>query len=172
MEELSDAFINVVKNITDPAWSLIWALGLLVGTLWTANILIRLSKSRVPGNQPVSTGEFFAVLFVAAMLSHYSGWISSVSNSMGLGDASFGPISYVSSSGDLGRFAEVINAAMTFASLMGGIYGFKGLLLLRKSASGGGQGKDLVGKAVVHIIFGGLLVRIAEFISAAAESAN
>ncbi|WP_145557957.1 conjugal transfer protein TraQ [Yersinia aldovae] len=174
MEELSSAFVKFVTNITGPAWTLLWTLGLLIALILTARIFSRAAQGiTVPGRASVTGGEVISVLIISALLANYSGWISTVSNSVGLGDATYGQISYIDNGGSLGKFAAVINSAMTFASLMGGIYGFKGLLLLHKSASGGGgQGQDLIWKAITHIIFGGLLVRIAQFMSIASNTVS
>ncbi len=166
MQELSDVFVKFVNNITGPAWALLWVLGMLVATFWVVSIFSRTVRgAKMAGVQPVTGMEVIAVILIASLLAHYSGWITNVSQTLGLESASFGLISYVDPGGSLGKFADVINASMTFASLMGGVYGFKGLMLFHKHCSGGGQGRDLLGQAFVHILFGGILVRISQFIS-------
>jgi hypothetical protein len=54
--------------------------------------------------------------------------------------------------------------------MMGGLFGMKGLYLLKQKTSGEGKTGDLGMQAVTHIIGGGFLVQIAQLLSAFANS--
>lgn len=174
MGGLEDAFVNFVSDVAPAVWGLLWVVGAAAAFIWVASVFTRAWRgTAVPGAASVSIGEILAVLILSALLANYAGTLNTFSHSIGLGDANFGPISYISESSALGRFSAVINSAMTFAAMMGGIYGMKGLFLIYRQYSGeGNQGKDLAYKGLVHFISGGLLVQIAAVISNAANSAG
>jgi len=140
-----DAFVNFVSDVTPAVWNLLWAVGAATAFIWVSSMVVRLWRgTAVPGAPTVAGGELVAVLVLSALIANYAGTLHTLSHSIGLPDANFGPISYVSESSSLGKFAKVINSAMTFAAMMGGIYGMKGLFLMHRQYSGeGNQGKDL-----------------------------
>lgn len=170
MEEMSVAFINLINNITTPFWSLIWAIGGTMGLVWIISLGFKMKRGTAPGAPSVSAGEIFGVLLISALIANYGSWVNAFSQSAGLGDVSFGVLSYVDEGGNLGKFAGVVNAALTFVSMMGGLFGMKGLYLLKQKASGESKSGDLSLQAVIHIIGGGFLVRIAQLLSAFANS--
>ncbi|MEQ1966197.1 conjugal transfer protein TraQ [Xenorhabdus nematophila] len=173
MQEFSNVFVNVIENISSPFWEFLWVLGFFIAFIWSANIIWRYWRGNIiPGATVVSIAELLSVMIISSLLANYSSFLNTISHSLGLGDADFSPIAYIDEGGDLGSIASIINSAMTFAALMGGVYGIKGLILLYKSVNGqSGSGQDFVWKSVVHIVFGGLLVQISNFISAAANTA-
>lgn len=170
MEEMSVAFINLINNITVPFWSLLWAIGGTMGVVWIISLGFKMKRGTVPGAPAVSAGEIFGVLVIAAFIANYGSWLNSISQSAGLGEVSFGVLSYVDEGGNLGKFAGVINAALTFVSMMGGLFGMKGLYLFKQKVSGEGKSGDLSLQAIIHIIGGGFLVQIAQLFSAFANS--
>jgi hypothetical protein len=170
MEELSVAFINLINNITAPFWSLLWAIGGTLSLVWIVSLGIKMKRGTAPGAPSVSAGEIFGVLIIASLIANYGSWLSAFSQSAGMGDITFGVLSYVDEGGNLGKFAGIINAALTFVSMMGGLFGMKGLYLLKQKASGEGKSGDLSMQAIVHIIGGGFLVQIAQLLSAFANS--
>lgn len=170
MSELSIAFINLINNITAPFWALIWAISSLLSLFWLYSLGLKMARSAVPGTTPVSLGEIAGVLFVVTLLASYSGTLNALSHSAGYGDIDFGIISYVDEGGQLGEFAGVINAALTFASLMGGVFGLKGLYLLRLKAQGENRGGDLGLQGAIHIFGGGALVQLANIFTSFSQS--
>lgn len=170
MEELSVAFINLINNIAEPFWILLFAIAAFLGLLWTIGVAVKMRRSTVPGATPVSMGEIAGVMIVAAFLSHYSSMLGAFSSSLGMGEITFGVISYADEGGDLGEFAGVINAALTFVMMMGGVFGIKGFYLLKQKVSGESKSGDLALQAFIHVFAGGLLVRIAQLLSALANS--
>lgn len=170
MEEMSVAFINLINNTTVPFWGLLWAMGGAMSVIWIISLGFKMKRGTAPGASAVSAGEIFGVLVIAAFIANYPSWLSAISQSAGLGEVSFGVLSYVDEGGKLGKFAGVINTALTFASMMGGLFGMKGLYLLKQKVSGEGKSGDLSLQAIIHIISGGFLVQIAQLLSALANS--
>lgn len=170
MEELSVAFINLINNVSAPFWALIWVISLLIAFLWLYSLALKMMRSTTPGAAPISLGEVAGVLFLSTLVAQYAGTLGAISNSMGLGDVSFAPISYVQQDGNLGQFADVINAALTFVAMMGGLFGLKGIFTLRQKVIGENKGGDLAAQAAIQIIGGGLLVQISQLLSSFAES--
>lgn len=170
MEEMSVAFIYLINNITEPFWHLLGAIGVTVSLIWVVGLGFKMKRGTAPGATAVTPGEIIGVLVIASFIGNYASWLSSFSQSAGLGDISFGVLSYVDEGGNLGKFAGVINAALTFVSMMGGLFGMKGLYLLKQKTSGEGKTGDLGMQAVTHIIGGGFLVQIAQLLSAFANS--
>ena len=103
MEEMSVAFINLINNITVPFWSLLWAIGGAMGTVWIISLGLKMKRGTAPGAPAVTPGEIFGVLAIAAFIANYGSWIGAFSNSAGLGDVSFGMLSYVDEGGNLGK---------------------------------------------------------------------
>src|SRR5476649_1112685 len=111
MEEMSVAFINLINNITVPFWGLLWSIGGTMGVVWIISLGFKMKRGTAPGAPAVSAGEIFGVLVIAAFIANYASWLGAISQSAGLGEVSFGVLSYVDEGGNLGKFAGVINAA-------------------------------------------------------------
>jgi hypothetical protein len=95
--------------------------------------------------------------------------INATWNSMGTGTISYGPISY-DGAADFGVFAAAINAVLTLASIAGGYFFFRGVLLLRRATVAGHSSHgadDLVWRAVTHMLGGACLVQVTKVIDAA-----
>src|SRR4051812_15396221 len=93
--DISAMLISFSKDITAAMWRLLWLLGALVGTLYVGGALLRMSRaSRLPGQQPVSTGDILPIILIGAMLLNLRVFINSAWNSLGPGTISYGPVGY------------------------------------------------------------------------------
>ena len=165
--DISSMLISFSRDITASVWKLLWVLGALVGTIYVGSALLRMSRaSRLPGQQPVTLGDILPVILVGALLLNLSIFINKAWNSMASGTVSYGPVAYAQAA-EFGKFADAINAVLTLASLAGGCYFFKGVILLKRAAMEGqsSQGADdSVWRALTHMLGGCLLVQIADTI--------
>ncbi|MES2264678.1 MAG: conjugal transfer protein TraQ [Pseudomonadota bacterium] len=159
--------INLARDVPEAMWKLLWALGMLVGTLYCGNALLRMSRaSRLPGQSPVTMGEILPVMIIGGLMFNLNNFINATWNSMGTGTVSYDAISYATSA-DFGKFADAINAVLTLASVAGGCYFFKGVLLLKRATADGQSShgaEDLVWRAITHMLGGSLLVQIPDTI--------
>lgn len=168
--DLTTMLVNL-GGLAAPLWRLLWAIAALAGTLYMGNMLMKMSRaSRFPDQAHVFTfGELVGVSIVAACMVNLSKLINAAWNSMGTGTVTFGPISY-GGAAEFGVFAAAINAVLTLASIAGGYFFFKGLLLWRRANVSGHSSHgadDLVWRAVTHMFGGAALVQIARMIDAA-----
>lgn len=170
MEELSVAFVNFINGLAAPFWTMLWAICALVGFLWLYFLALKMVRSTAPGATPISLGEVIGVIILATLVTNYASTLNAFSESVGMGDISFGVIAYVDQGGRLGKFSQVINAALTFAAMMGGVFGIKGLFLLWKKVKGENSGGDLALQGLIHIVAGGFLVQIAKLLQSLTES--
>lgn len=165
--DISTMLINFSRDMTSAVWKLLWVLGAVVGILYVGSALLRMSRaSRIPGQQPVTLGDILPVILVGALLLNLSVFINTAWNSLAPGTVSYGPVAYAQAA-EFGKFADAINAVLTLASLAGGCYFFKGLVLLKKASMEGqsSQGADdSVWRALTHMLGGCLLVQIADTI--------
>lgn len=165
--DLSDMIINFAKDVPKALWALLWVLGTVVGTIYVGTSLLRMARaSRLPGQNPVTIGDILPILIIAGIFLNLSIFINKFWNSVATGTITYGPISYANGA-DFGKFAAAINAALSIASVAGGCYFFKGVLLLKKASMEGqsSQGADdSVWRALTHMMGGTLVVQIAETI--------
>lgn len=169
--DLTTMLVNLANGITAPLWRLLWVIGALAGMLYAGHVLMKMMRaSRFPDQAHVITiGDVVGMLMVAACMVNLSVLINATWNSMGAGTVSFGPISY-DGAADFGVFAAAINAVLTLASIAGGYFFFKGVLLLRRATVAGHSSHgadDLVWRAVTHMFGGACLVQVTKVIDAA-----
>ncbi len=159
--------IAFAKEFPAALWKFLWVLGAVVGTVYVGTSLLRMSRaSRLPGQSPVTIGDILPVIIIAGLLLNLPVFINKAWNSVAAGTITYGPIAYARTA-EFGKFAEAINAALSIASVAGGCYFFRGLLLLKKASMEGqsSQGADdSVWRALTHMVGGVLLVQIAETI--------
>ncbi|MEB0221336.1 conjugal transfer protein TraQ [Pseudomonas sp. AB12(2023)] len=167
--DLSQMIVNFASTFAVVFWKLLWAVGLLVGMIFVGASLMKMQRaSRIPGHSPVTFGDILPIIIVGGLLANLSKFINTTWNSFGTGTVSYGPISY-SGAAEFGRFADAINAVLTLASIAGGVFFFKGVLLLKKASMDGqsNQGADdAVWRAITHMVFGSMLVQIPDAIEA------
>lgn len=165
--DISTMLISFSREITVAVWMLLWALGALVGTIYVGSALLRMARaSRLPGQQVVTTGDILPIILLGALLLNLSIFINKACNSIMKGTVSYGPVAYAQAS-EFGKFADAINAVLTLATLAGGCYFFKGVVLLKRAAMEGqsSQGADdSTWRGLTHMLGGCLLVQIAETI--------
>lgn len=173
--DIAEMLIHFAKEFPAVMWRLLWALGALVGILYCGSALLRMARaSRLPGQNPVTVGEIVPVILVGALLLNLRLFINKAWNSMAAGTIDYGPVSYAQAA-EFGKFANAINAVLTIASVAGGCYFFKGLLLLKRAAVEGqsSQGsEDIHWRALAHMIGGCLLVQIADTVERFRQSAH
>jgi hypothetical protein len=169
--DLSTIVTNLATGLRGPFWTLLFALAALIGTIYAISVLWKLVQSNsLPGTPPVSNGEVFAVLVIAAFMLNMSGFLGKVSSSLGMGTISYGAIDYPGAA-SFGQLAPAVNAVLTLAAMGGGLFAFKGILLLKRASSGGGQaGDDTVWSAATHLIGGVLLINIVQLVDALRQS--
>jgi hypothetical protein len=173
--DLAKILVNLSDGLTAPLWRLLWVLGALVGTLLIGHVLLKMVKaSKFPGQHPLTLGEVVLAALVAALMVNLSGVINAAWNSMGSGTTTYGPISY-GGAAPFGQLAPAINAVLTLASISGGYFFFKGLLVLKKATLGGESshhGDDAVWRAFTHLLGGACLVQIADVIDRFRQTAG
>lgn len=165
--DISSMLINLARDAASTMWLALWALGELVGTLYCGSALLRISRAnRLPGQPPVTLGEILPVMLVGGLMYNLSIFINTTWNSMGTGTVAYGAVAYATGT-TFGRFAGAINAVLTLASIAGGYFFFKGMVLLKRAVAEGNNsqgGEDIVWRAMVHMLGGSMLVQIAEMI--------
>ncbi len=130
--------------------------------------MIRAHKASQTTGQPMPVGQLVILLLIAGVVTNLSTLLNAASNTVGLGDVSYGPISYAPAS-SLGPLAQIVNACLTLGSIAGGWFAFKGVLLLKRATAdghGGNGGEDVMWRALTHLIFGAMLVNVPKFIDA------
>jgi hypothetical protein len=165
--DLAEMLVTLANDLTEPLWRLLWVVAGLAGLLYFGHVLMKMHRaSRFPGQHSVTLGDVVGVSVVAATMVNLSGFINATWNSMGTGTIAYGPISY-SGAADFGVFADAINAVLTLASIAGGYFFFKGVLLLRRATVAGHTSHgadDVVWRAITHMLGGACLVQIADMI--------
>jgi len=165
--DLAQMLVNLANDLTAPLWRLLWVTAALAGFLYFGHVLMKMHRaSRFPGQHAVTLGDVVSVALVAATMVNLSAFINATWNSMGRGTITYGPISYSGAAG-FGVFAAAINAVLTLASIAGGYFFFKGVLLLRRATAAGHTSHgadDVVWRAVTHMLGGACLVQIADMI--------
>jgi hypothetical protein len=165
--DLAEMLVKLANDLTEPLWRLLWVVAGLAGLLYFGHVLLKMHRaSRFPGQQTVTLGDVVGVSVVAATMVNLSAFINATWNSMGSGTIAYGPISY-SGAADFGVFADAINAVLTLASIAGGYFFFKGVLLLRRATVAGHTSHgadDVVWRAITHMLGGACLVQIADMI--------
>ncbi|MBA5690553.1 conjugal transfer protein TraQ [Rugamonas apoptosis] len=165
--DISAMLVNLARDAAAVMWLALWTMGELVGTLYCGNAVLRMSRAaRLPGQPPVTMGELVPVMLVGGLMYNLSVFINATWNSMGTGTIAYGPVAYATGA-TFGRFADAINAVLTLASIAGGYFFFKGVILLKHSVADGQNpqgGEDIVWRALVHMIGGCMLVQIADMI--------
>ncbi|MET3132768.1 hypothetical protein AAKU55_003048 [Oxalobacteraceae bacterium GrIS 1.11] len=165
--DLSDMIIQFAKDFPAAMWKFLWVLGAVVGTVYVGTALLRMARaSRLPGQSPVTIGDILPVIVIAGLMLNLSTFINKAWNSLAAGTITYGPVAYARAA-EFGKFAGAINAALSIASVAGGCYFFKGLLLLKKASLEGqsSQGADdSVWRALTHMMGVVLIVQIGETI--------
>ncbi|GGM26093.1 conjugal transfer protein TraQ [Pseudomonas asuensis] len=171
--DLAQMITAFAPTFATALWGLLWALGGLLGTVYVGNSLLKMQRSqRFPGQIPVTFGDVLPVILVGGLVANLSRFINATWNTFATGTVSYGAVSY-SGAADFGRFAEAINAVLTLASVAGGVFALRGLVILKKSLMDGQQSQgadDGVWRALTHIVGGAMLVQIAEMIEKFRES--
>ncbi len=170
--DLGQMMIKFASDFNVAMWKLLWSLGMLVGLLYVGSALLKMQRaSRFPGQNPVSFGDILPVIVVGALMWNLSTFLNTTWNTFGVGATTFGPLSYSGAAAIGGKFEPMINAALTLVSIFGGVFFFKGVLLLKKASSGqASQGDDFVWKALTHMLGGAALVNIPKVLEAAQTS--
>jgi uncharacterized protein YneF (UPF0154 family) len=175
--DISTILENMSSSTSAALWTLLWALGQLVGLLTGGFAINRLVKANLDSSKPPLTiGDIIPLLLIGACMINMSSMINSVWNTFGEGTVSFDAISYEPAAG-FGTLSTTINAALTVVAVFGGIFFFKGLLLLKKGAiegqsSNGTHGGDTIGRAITHMIGGSFLINITSILDAFYASAT
>jgi hypothetical protein len=172
--DLAEMVVRFADGFSVAMWRFLFVLGTVVGVLYAGGALLRMQQaSALPGHNPVGFGGVLGVLVVGALLANLSTVIDAVWHSFGTGGTvTYGPVSYEGAA-DFGRLKDAVNAVLTIAGVAGGIFFFRGLLLLKKSCMDGhssSAGEDTVWRAVVHMICGALLVQMPDFFEAVRQS--
>ena len=164
--DLSQALVNLVQNLVQPFWSLIFKLGACFGIWYVISVAFRLAKSHhYPGQQPVGFGEVAMALIFGAVLVNYSGAMNEVSASFGMGTISYAALDYPEAQ-SFGQLAPAVNAVLTLASMAGGAFALKGILLIARANTGGGSysAQDVGWKGATHVIAGAALANVVQVI--------
>lgn len=167
--DLAAMMVKFASELSGVMWRFLWVLGALIGTLYVGGALLRLVRSHsVQGSPPVTVGEIVPVILVGGLMANLSSFINATWNTFSSGAVNYGPIAYEGAA-DFGKFADAINAVLTLASIAGGVFFMKGVMLLKKSAMEGhssGGSEDTTWRALTHMLFGSVLVQIPDAIDA------
>jgi hypothetical protein len=167
--DLASMIIAAAKSLTGVMWLLLWSLGALVGIVYAGSVLRRMQLASIqPGRRPISAGGTLMVLIIGALLFNLSGTIGTVWTTFSVGESNYGAISW-SGAEQFGKFKDAVNAVLTLASVAGGFFCFKGLMLLKKASIDGESSNgadDLIWRAMTHLIAGAGLVHIDKMIDA------
>lgn len=167
--DLGQAVVNAAAGLVGPAWKLLWSLSALVGVLYGGAVMMRAHKASQMMGQPIPASQLVMLFLIAGLITNLSQMLNAASNTVGLGEVSYGPISYAPAA-VLGPLGQVVNACLTLGSIAGGWFAFKGILLLKRATAdgnGGHGGEDVIWRALTHLLFGAMLVNISKFIDAA-----
>jgi hypothetical protein len=171
--DLAQMIVHFASDFSAALWRLIWVIAALVGTLYVGSALMRMVRaSRIPGQNPVTLSDILPIILIGGVLLNLSSFINVVWNSFGHGAVSYGPIAY-SGAAELGRFEEAVNAVLALASVAGGVFFLKGVLLMKKACMQGEASygaEDTIWRSITHMVGGAMLVQIPDFIEACRES--
>ena len=171
--DLASMIIAAANSLTGVIWALLWSLGALLGIVYAGTVLRRMQLASIqPGRRPIYGGGTMMVLIIGALLFNLSGTIGTVWTTFSEGQSNYGAISW-SGAEQFGKFKEAVNAVLTLASLAGGFFCFKGLLLLKKASIDGESSNgadDLIWRALTHLIAGAGLVHVDKMIDAFQET--
>ncbi|ALR07882.1 conjugal transfer protein TraQ (plasmid) [Xylella fastidiosa] len=171
--DLAQMVVHFASDFSVAMWRFLWMLGAVVGILYVGNSLLRMKRAaQLPGQSPVTIGDILPIILIGGLLFNLSQFINATWNSFGTGSMSYGPISY-SGAADFGRFAEAINAVLTIASVAGGVFFFRGVVILKKASMDGQSSHgadDSVWRALTHMVGGAMLVQIPDVIEAFRQS--
>lgn len=167
--DLGQAVVNAAASLVGPAWTLLWSLCGLIGVLYGGAVMMRAHRASQMVGQPMPVSQLVMLFLIAGVITNLSKLLNAASNTVGLGDVSYGPIAYAPAAA-LGPLGQVINACLTLGSIAGGWFAFKGMLLMKRATAdghGGNSGEDIIWRAMTHLFFGATLVNIPKFIDAA-----
>lgn len=168
--DLATMIISAANSLVVVVWQFLWSLAAFVGLWYCGSVLGKMQRASIsPGQNNVSFFSLMPVMIIGAALWNLPVSINTVWNSYGSSTATFGAISY-SGAEDFGKFKDAINAVLTLASMAGGFFFFKGLLLMKKACMEGQSSHgadDTVWRAMTHMVFGCGLVQIPDLIEAA-----
>ncbi len=175
--DISSMVENMSTSTSAALWVLMWALGQLVGLFTGGIALKRLVKANSDSSRPPLTiGDIVPLLLIGACMMNMSSMINNVWTTFGQGDVSFDAISYDPASG-FGALSTTVNAVLTIVAVFGGMFFFKGLMLLKRGSlegqsSNGAQGGDTIARAITHMIGGAFLINITAILDAFYASAS
>lgn len=173
--DLMSMVVSAANNLQTAFWIMLWSIAGLTGLYFGAKTIYAWFKdTQQPGPPQVSNGAKISVFFIGVFLANLPFFIDTTSESIGLTARGYSPISYASTE-RYGLLAQGIDAVLTLATMFGGWFALKGLLLLRSASEQSGRGQhagDSVSKGLGHIVAGALLVQIPGVLEAAAETVN
>lgn len=166
--DLATMVINAATSLIGVFWKFLFIFGGTLGVLYMGISLVKMVRTtHFAAQQPVTLMNIIIVAILGALLVNLDTFINIMLETFGITGSDYGSLSYAES-GDFGKFAEAINAVLTLATMAGGIFFIRGLIILKRATvDGSAQGADDVWRAATHMIGGALLVRNDLFIDAA-----
>ncbi|WP_233468566.1 conjugal transfer protein TraQ [Zooshikella ganghwensis] len=146
-------------------WPLLWALGGLCGIWFSGTTVMRVIRAnRFPGAPMISAKEAIGLMISAALMANLSVFINNFWNSYGSGQTVYGALSYSGAAG-LGQLSAALGAVLTIASVFGGFYFFKGLLMFKNAQVGdSSQSGDQAWRGLGVMLFSSALINIVPMI--------
>lgn len=172
MTDIGTMMVNFAGEFSASLWKLLWAIGMLLGCVYTGKTLMRMIKANtVAGQPPVTLGSIIPILLIGGLMFNLPTFINFMWASVGEGEVSYNAISYKPAQ-NFGVLSEAVNSTLTLTSTFGGVFFIKGLMLLKRATLEGqnSQGSDKVGKSLTHMFGGVCLIQITHIIDAACES--
>ncbi|OWV31242.1 conjugal transfer protein TraQ [Halomonas campaniensis] len=173
--DLMSMVVSAAENLQTAFWLMLWSIAGLIGFIYGGKTILEWVKdTQRPGPPQISNGAKISVFFIGVFLANLPFLINTTSESLGLTARGYSPISYASTE-RYGLLAQGIDAVLTLATMFGGWFALKGLLLLRSASEQSGRGQyagDSVSKGLGHIVAGACLVQIPSVLDAAAETVN
>lgn len=173
--DLMSMVVSAAENLQTAFWLMLWSLSGLVGLIFGAKTIYAWFKdTQQPGPPMVGNGAKFSIFLIGVFLANLPYLINTTTETLGLSARGFSPIAYASTE-RYGLLAQGIDAVLTLATMFGGWFAFKGLLLMRSASEQSGRGQyagDSVSRGLGHLFAGALLVQITGVLDAAAETVN
>lgn len=169
--DLTTMVIKAAADLLAVFWVFLFIFGGTLGVLYMGNSLIKMVRAtHFAAQQPVTLMNIIVVAILGALLVNLDEFINIMLATFGITGSDYAPIAYAET-GDFGKFADAIDAVLTLASMAGGIFFIRGLIILKRATvDNSPQAADDVWRAATHMIGGALLVRNDMFIEAARQT--
>ncbi|HFQ7030023.1 conjugal transfer protein TraQ [Serratia quinivorans] len=171
---IEEAIINFANGGVQPLVKLIFTVALIGGIIGTILYLLRARKVARHSTDGNGMGRIAAGLIFCVCLICLKQMMNQGAHSLGFGDVTFDKVNYASAA-TFGLGADTVNAIMSIVRVVGAYVFYKGVKNLKNSQLEGNtelSASGTIGKAIVQLICGLLLMFNPEVIESAQNSLN